>query len=214
MQLDTEFLRSHYASLSDGELLSLDRADLVEAAQRIFDEEVERRQLSSRPASRRPSGPNASRPMRPPAEEVDLDQQPDDDSAPGWLEDAAEVYSRYEAVGTTPAPEAVHARDVLEAAEIPCHLELYEEPQEDSAEMRFRWRVLVPGKFTHRAASVLDRDIFNEEFEAGWRTHLEMLSDSDLRLMEPELAFCGRYDRIERVNRAYDEELERRRLKP
>jgi hypothetical protein len=41
-----------------------------------------------------------------------------------------------------------------------------------------------------------------------------MLSDSDLRLMEPEFAFCGLYDRIERVNRAYDEELERRRLKP
>jgi hypothetical protein len=105
----------------------------------------------------------------------------------------------------------VEARDVLEAAGIPCHLELIEEPEQED-QMRFRWRVMVPGKLIHRAASVIDRDIFNAEFEAQWRTHLEMLSDEELGVMEPEYAFCGLYDRIERINRAYEEELERRRL--
>jgi len=68
----------------------------------------------------------------------------------------------------------------------------------------------VPGKLVHRAASVLDRDIFNADFEAELRTHLEMLSDEELRVMEPQYAFCGLYDRLERINRAYDEELSRR----
>jgi hypothetical protein len=31
--------------------------------------------------------------------------------------------------------------------------------------------------------------------------------------MDPEYAFCGLYDRLERINRAYDEEAERRHLK-
>ena len=66
---------------------------------------------------------------------------------------------------------------------------------------------------THLAAlSVLDRDIFNQEFEHQWRAHLEVLSDEDLRVMEPQYAFCGLYDRLERINKAYDEELERRGL--
>jgi hypothetical protein len=70
----------------------------------------------------------------------------------------------------------------------------------------------VPGKLIHRATSVIDRDIFNAEFEGQWRAHLEMLSDEDLRVMEPQYAFCGLYDRIERINRAYGEELKRRQL--
>jgi hypothetical protein len=195
MQLDPKFLRQHYAAMSDEELQEVDRADLVEAARRIFDEEV---------ASREPASPRAVRAATaPPDEEVELD----------WLEDAAEAYSRYVVRGAAPAPDAVHARDVLEAAGIPCHLELYEEPEQDE-QMQYRWRVLVPGKMTHRATSVIDRDIFNAEFEAQWRAHLEMLSDEELRVMEPQYAFCGLYDRLERINRAYDEELERRRMDP
>jgi len=31
--------------------------------------------------------------------------------------------------------------------------------------------------------------------------------------MQPEIAFCGLFDRVERVTRAYEEELARRRLK-
>jgi hypothetical protein len=194
MQLDTEFLRQHYASLSDEELQAIDRADLVEAARQIFDEEV---------ASRKPAGPRAARTaMAPQDEEVE----------PDWLEDAAEAYSSYPRPGTTdPSEGSVDARDALEAAGIPCHLELFEEPEQEERS-RYRWRVLVPGKLIHRATSVLDRDVFNAEFAAQWKAHLEMLSDEELRVMEPQYAFCGLYDRIERIERAYDEELERRRM--
>jgi hypothetical protein len=46
MQLDPEYLRQYYASLSDEALLAVDRADLVETAQMIFDLEVDRRKLA------------------------------------------------------------------------------------------------------------------------------------------------------------------------
>jgi hypothetical protein len=194
MQLDTEFLRQHYAAMSDEELREINREDLVEAARLIYDYEAARRTTPAPEPVRRVSGPKD--------EEVELD----------WLDDAAEAYSSYARPGTTdPSEGSVDARDALEAAGIPCHLELVEEPEQEDR-MRFRWRVLVPGKLIHRAASVIDRDIFNAEFETQWKAHLEMLSDEDLRVMEPQYAFCGLYDRLERINRAYDEELQRRGL--
>src|SRR5580698_4585716 len=175
MKLDTEFLRRHYAEMSDEELRSMDRDDLVGAAQQIFDEEIARREAPAQAASR-------------------AFVQPDEAVEQDWLEDAAEAYSSYARRGTTdPSEGSVDARDVLEAAGIPCRLELHEEPEQDE-QMQFRWRVLVPGKLVHRAMSVLDRDIFNADFEAELRTHLEMLSDEELRVMEPQYAFCGLYD--------------------
>jgi hypothetical protein len=57
---------------------------------------------------------------------------------------------------------------------------------------------------------VLDRDLYNKEFEETWKTHLEMLNDEELREMKPEVVFCGLFDRVERVKRAYEEELDRR----
>ena len=195
MQLDTEFLRQHYAAMSDEELREINREDLVEAARQIYDDEIAGRKASVPAPVRRPAGPQEE-------EEVELD----------WLDDAAEAYSSYARPGTTdPSEGSVDARDALEAAGIPCHLELVEEPEQEDR-MRFRWRVLVPGKLIHRATSVIDRDIFNAEFEAQWKAHLEMLSDEELRVMEPQYAFCGLYDRLERINRAYDEELQRRGL--
>jgi len=195
MQLDTEFLRQHYAAMSVEELREINRDDLVEAARRIYDDEIAGRKAPTPAAGRRPAVPKEE-------EEVELD----------WLDDAAEAYSSYARPGTTdPSEGSVDARDALEAAGIPCHLELVEEPEQEDR-MRFRWRVLVPGKLIHRATSVIDRDIFNAEFEAQWKAHLEVLSDEELQVMEPQYAFCGLYDRLERINRAYDEELQRRGL--
>jgi hypothetical protein len=194
MQLDTEFLRRHYASMPDDELLALDRADLVEAAQRIFDEEVRSRERSPSPG---PSTPPPS-----PDEEIDCGD---------WLEDAAEAYTAYARSAAAPPPEAVDALAILQAAGIPCQLELSGDAGEQEPR-QYQWRVLVPGKLIYRAAGVLERDHGNAEFESGWRTLLESLSDLDLGAMEPHYAFCGLYDRIERINRVYDEELKRRRL--
>ncbi len=189
--------------------MEVDRADLVEAAQRIFDEEVRHRELS------RPR-----RPVRSPIpleaddqadEEVELDESTADDSAPDWLEDAVEVYSMSAADSNQPSAGALDAREALEAAKIPCYLDRHEET---AGEWQYRWRVLVPGIFIHRATSVLDRDIFNEEFESGWKAYMAQLTEAELRTMQPEYAFCGLYDKVERINRAYDEELARRGLKP
>jgi hypothetical protein len=197
MKLDTEFLRQHYAAMSDEELQSIDRGDLVGAAQEIFDEEVAKREAQEMPASQD---------VVLNAQGVELEIEVEED----WLEHAAEAYSSYARRGTTdPSEGSVDARDVLEAAGIPCQLELFEEPGEEE-QTQFRWRVLVPGKLVHRAMSVLDRDIFNADFEAELKTHMEMLSDEDLRVMQPQYAFCGLYDRLERINRAYEEELTRR----
>jgi hypothetical protein len=199
MKLDTEFLRQHYAAMSDEELQSIDRGDLVGAAQEIFDEELGKREAQEMPASQDVV-------LNEQGVELEIEVEED------WLEHAAEAYSSYARRGTTdPSEGSVDARDVLEAAGIPCQLELFEEPGEEE-QTQFRWRVLVPGKLVHRAMSVLDRDIFNADFEAELKTHMEMLSDEELRVMEPRYAFCGLYDRLERIGRAYDEELARRGL--
>ena len=132
-----------------------------------------------------------------------------------WVEEGAEVYSVDSRVGSDAGVGADTARKVLEAAGIPCYLDFCEDPpEEDGAPPTHRWRVLVPGKLNMRATSILDRDIFNDEFEALWRAHLEMLSDQELSEAEPHEVFCGLIDRIERVVRAYSDEMARRGLRP
>jgi hypothetical protein len=214
MQLDPEYLRRHYDSLSDEALLAVDRNELVEMAQKILDDELGRRGLNPLRDTRRthitPTQPD------PPDGEAEFDGEPPAaGDKPSWLEDAAEVYSHADLPGTTHAADAENARDVLQAAGIPCYLELFEISHETSAapEPAHRWRLMVPGKLNLRATSVLEREIFNQEFEDDWKTHLEALSDADLRAMNPQVAFCGLFDRIERVNRVYDEEIARRKLK-
>jgi hypothetical protein len=208
VQLDPEYLHKHYALLSDEALLAVDRAELVEMAQKILDEEVGRRDLSR--DARRTPGPYSN----PSDEAAGVDVEPPAaEGKPAWLEDAAEVYSIVDHSANVPNAET--ARDALVAAGIPCYLDLGEISQENSVfpEPTHRWRLMVPGKLNLRATSVLERDIFNPDFEPIWKTHLESLSDEELRAMNPQVAFCGLFDRIERVNRVYDEEIARRRLK-
>jgi hypothetical protein len=57
----------------------------------------------------------------------------------------------------------------------------------------------------------LDKEIFNAEIEAEYRTHFEQLSDEELRAVKPEVLLAGLSDRIERLTKAYTEEMERRR---
>ena len=205
MQPDPEYLRQHYATLSDEALLEVDRGDLVEVARTIFDLEVRSRKL----APPRDIG-------QPDPFDEDGELRGEDGEEPDWLEEAAEVYGYAVQSSMSDAPDAaVDGRDALEAAGIPCYLDLYEMPREKSPSPyeTHRWRLMVPGKMNLRAASVLERDIFNAEFEAGWKMRLEECSDEELREMNPRVAFCGLFDRIERVNKAYDEEVARRRLR-
>ncbi len=101
----------------------------------------------------------------------------------------------------------------MEAAGIPCYVELIEDPPEPSSPATQRLRAMVPGNFNLQAASVLERDTFNNRFEAEWKTHLATLSDEELTAITPEAAFCGLFDRVERVKRAYAEEFAHRDIK-
>ena len=222
MAVDPKYLREHYGSLSDEGLLEMERGDLVEVAQQIYDEEMKRRGLAS-------SGGAAGHKARYQApvvaeesaedEEIDeaqFDEPRSDGEEPEWLDEGAEVYSLAVLPGQAPAPDAENARDLLVAAGIPCYLELSEIPEEKSsyARAKHRLRLLVPGKLNLQATSILERDVFNPDFEAEWKNHLEMLSDEEVHAMHPQDTFCGLFDKVERVTRVYDEELARRGLKP
>ena len=202
MPVDLEYLRRHYASLSDEALLDLDRSELVETAQKCYDEEL---------ARRKPLGATQPFDEAPDIESPLLDG----DNKLEWLSDASEVFSQVDRAGAAPASDITNARDALKAAGIPCHLELSAPPEEAPPPPKSirLWRLLVPGNLNQRATSILERDIFNDEFEAEWKTHLEMLSDEELRAMDPKIAFCGLFDRVERVTRAFNEEVARRQSK-
>ncbi|MBY0373861.1 MAG: hypothetical protein K2Q23_07690 [Bryobacteraceae bacterium] len=194
MTPDPEYLRRHYASLSDEALHEIDPSDLVASARRIYEEELARREAPAQPLT------ESARPVSF-AEEDD------------WLEDAAEVYGALVLPGTTPGPQAAAARRALEEAGIPSELEVVDAEGEDERlpPGTKRWRLLVPGRSALHAASVLDRDLFNEQFENEWRTHLEMLTDEQVAAMTPRVVFCGLFDRLERITRVHAEELARRR---
>jgi hypothetical protein len=205
MAVDPEYLRRHYASLSDEALLDINPDELVEAARACLDAELRKRELDA-PVDLEASG-----------EDAEYDDEPSGgDGPPEWLDEGAEVFSAVVREGVMATPQAHHARRALEAAGIPCFLDIHEEEVEEEepaprGPVR-RWRVLVPGKLNLEATGVLQREIFNDDFEAGWRTHLEVLSDEEVAALDPRDVFCGLFDQIERVNRVYREELERRRL--
>ena len=205
MAIDPEYLREQYASLSDEALHEIDRDGLVPVAQQIYDKEVGQRAAHVEPAARR-SAPSP----KPRVERA----EPTEGEEPDWLEEAAEVFSVYERHAGTSSQDAVQARDALEAAGIPCFLDRADIPEERTVTPpSTRWSVLVPGDLNMEATSVLDRDIFNEDFEAQWKSHLEMLSDDEVAALHPQDAFCGLFDRVERVLNAYEAELGRRGLK-
>lgn len=211
MSVDLNYLREHYASLSDDALKAVKRADLVEAAQKLFDQEVAKRRQSRAPSV--PVAAEAEADDAEPGEEEDEEIEATGDE-PDWLSDAAEILSRYASPASVPSDDIMDAEHALEAAGIPCYLELFEEQEEKSTAPppTHRWRLLVPGNLTMRATSILERDISNPEFEAAWRMQLETFSDEELRELTPKVVFCGLFDRIERVTQAYEEELARRRL--
>src|ERR1017187_10284374 len=176
MQIDPEYLRQHYGSLSDEGLLAINRADLVETARMILDLEIARRRLARRGNTQEAHGPPY--PLDEEAEdaEQELDGETPGAGEPDWLEDAAELSSYAVRTGEASAPDsAVDACDALEAASIPCYLDLCELPPEKSLSPygTHRWRVMVPGKRHLEATSVLERDITNTEVEAYWKAHLE-----------------------------------------
>lgn len=195
MNPDAEYLRRRFASLSDEALLAVERSELVDAAKPLFDAEVHSRGLDQAEAAA-PAGEHQSK------------DWPGDD-------DATEVYSMAVVPGRSAEDSIADARQSLEEAGIPCRVEMVEiaAEEDDHPKATHRWRVLVPSKYDLRATSTIERDLANPHFEDQWRLMLEEAADDDLPAMNPRQVFCGLFDRVQRAEQAYKEELARRGLK-
>lgn len=202
MQIDLEELRSHYAWLSDEALLAVDRTELAEPAQRVYDEEVQRRPTCSIESYQESNGAGD-------VSEFAIDVGPE----PDWLEDAACAYSILIRPGAVVAQEASRVRSLLRAAGIPCHIVTRPvEEWEGNSPPPHEYCVMVPGELQLHAASILDQAIFNSIEEATWRTHFETLTDEQLEALDPEIFCAGILDRANRLRNAYCDETSKRDL--
>jgi len=211
LQIDLEYLRRHYAALSDEALEEIDETELVDQARRIYDEELTQRKLGPRgKALPIDSSDDGDEERSGGGSDDALDGGPE----PDWIGDSAVAASFLASPGGESAQDAAEARDAPEAAGIQCYLATAKvEPPRVAARPQEEYRLLVPGKLSLEAESVLDKEIFNREIEAQWKTHFEMLSDEELRALDLDVLLAGLEDRIARMSRAYREELAQRELK-
>jgi hypothetical protein len=207
MRIDRRELGRHYALMEDEALLDLSRDDLTYVAQKIYDLEIARRGLNkSLPSREEKSVPDRD------SRQCDATLQ-EADPAPDWMEDAAVACSFVSSPGNAAAEKASRAQTVLQAASIPSCLGVTPEPEAgDGHSSHEILNVLVPVELAPHAASILDRDFLNEEFEAEWRDQLNMLSDKDLLVLDPAVFCAGLLDRVARMQRVYAEEIGRRKL--
>lgn len=204
MSIDPEDLRKHYASLSDDELLMLEREDLTTTAQRVFDSEVRRRRLDIEKAADNEADDDS--PLFSFFRSAEKDVDEDDRS----LENAFTVTTFS---GTASgAGDAADARNALLAAGIPCQISEHEiDPAEEPVPPPYKeYRVMVPNALSLQATSVLDNAIFNSRLEADWKTQIESLSDEELAALNVDELCAGLLDRVERLRKAYRSEIARR----
>jgi hypothetical protein len=225
LRIDPEDVRRHYMSISDEELMALDREELTDLARGLYDQELSRRGLRpGRKPARLAEPDDDVEPLETLGEAEDAESELDEDSGgeleidagppPDWIDNAACACAFPAVAGTDYGTYAEAARVALKSAGIPCHITLTrtEQPPVDATTRSEYW-VMVPSAFNLHATSVLDRDIFNARQEEEWRTHLEALSDEELRAQKPEILCAGLLDRVARLKRAYQEEVARRGLK-
>jgi hypothetical protein len=214
LKIDLEGLRRHYASLTDEALREIDRTELVDQARACYDEELSQRERATQPKPQHfKTPPSRIAPPDPGKDDKASRSGVDSGPPPAWLEEAALVCSFTKSPGDQSTGAVADAIHVLQDAGIPSHI-LLEKIDPPSVTPQYEYRVMVPGGFNLRAASVLDKEIFNAEFEAAWRAILEGLPDEQLLTAKKEDLFGGLLDRVERVTRAYNEEVARRNEKP
>jgi hypothetical protein len=187
--VDIQQLKRHFSSLSDEGFAEIRRDDLVSGAQRCYDEEVARRQ--------------SARPVHAPSDQPTFDPpEPESD----WLSSAACVCTFEDNRSQDGGAGAEDARLALDAAGIPSSVTLTPGANDRPGE----WRVLVPAAQELHAMSVLDCEVFNPRAAAEWRTHLELLSDRELKALDIDTICAGFLDRAARLRAAYLEEQARR----
>jgi hypothetical protein len=224
MRIDREDLRRHYESLSGEELLDVERSDLSQMAQDIYDQEMSRRGLNRPPeqkqkqeqeqedgeAYHRPS------PVFKTSDSWDFASQlgPDagDGPPPAWLEDAACPWSAYIHPASDYIGAGAEVQAALREAGIPNRIVVKPPEPEPPSTPRSLYCVMVPGEFGTRAWSVVERKVFNQQAEAVWRTQLHAFSDEELRTLDPEDFWGALLDKADRMKRAYLEEIASRKL--
>jgi hypothetical protein len=136
VKLTADDFRRNYEAMADGELLSLDREELMDVARQCYDAEVKRRGLKR------------ARPMPVEVEEDELDSGPEAEVDEIEEPVAIEVFAH---VG-----EARLAREVLQAEGVPCYLEndhLLHIPFVVQAQGGVR--LMVPARYEDRARELL-----------------------------------------------------------
>lgn len=198
MQINREDLRRHYASLSDDELAEIDATDLTPAARECYEAEVRERNAAGSEGEEEAIAMAAAEAYAPEIGE-------------GWVEHAAVACAFSAVPGSTAAEDAARAQDALLGANVPCELSVISaDPEDDEGSRWDEYRVLVPEALNLKALAVIDKELFNPQMEADWRAHLASLPDEILRALTPEVICSGLLDRVERLTRAYNEEVERR----
>lgn len=196
MPVDPNFLRQHYASLSDDAFDAIDPEDLVEDARRVYDEERKQRKR-----------PSVAAKVQEREEEIEESEHAaGDDSEPDWLEEAAVATTFYSYGANDAAGDAEDARAALEEAGIPCHIAA-QKPEPRRQEPELEYRLLVPARFNLEAGSVLEQRVFTEDYAEAWKSHFSELSDEELREVNLDAIFGGLRERIEQITEAYQEEL-------
>jgi hypothetical protein len=202
MQIDPQELQERYNAMDDDQLLSIDREDLTEEAQRIYDQEINRRKRYKKTFTQVHAEENTA----------DFDRKAaffnDEEEEAPQMENGACACAFTEQHGSDAARTAAKAMEALQAAEIPCWIA---ETEEDGHKTL---NVMVPGSLIMHATSIVDRDVFNDEYEFEWRTQLESLSDKELSILDPALICAGMLDRVARIKKTYATEMNRRNLKP
>ncbi len=193
MRATPEDLRRTYASLTDEQLLDLDPSELTDTALECYQQEMSRRRLAEG---------GTGQEKEPEHGERNFQRSGNFDG--DWLEHAACACSFTVAPGSNQAEDAGRARQALLEAAIPCELQVI--PGEPGARAE-EIRVLVPDALNLKAMSLLDCEIFNPQLEADWRAHLAELSDQELAQLSPEVICAGLVDRVERLRRAYNDEI-------
>ena len=195
MKIEPEDFRRHYESLSDEALLEIDRNELVPIAQQIYDQEVGRRDLA------------LDQTDDPPADEEQPVSGFHEDA--NWGDNTACAYSAYvQRAGDDATQRMLLARDMLTAAGIPAELS-YRKEKPENREMDV-CEVVVPAQLILYAGSLIEKEIFNAEHEKAYRLYFSSLSDEELRSVDRNLLFGGLVDRLERVRRAYGDEVSKR----
>ncbi len=197
MDLDLNELRRQFEALSDEALLEIDRDELVEMAQRCYDQELQIRKI--RPEVRKGSVNQAD-------ESIELEWAGQEE--PDWLVDAMSVMTVSMKYRNDDTLQRAHdAVEILAKVGVPCYVRGH---GEDRAVEEYQ--LMVPVKQHLQALSVLDRDLLNAEHEADWKAHFETMSDEELLELDEDALVAGMRDRIDRLVRAYEDELLKRGL--